>query len=143
MVTLNFTLFIELALFLTFLWGTSRFILPQVVQLLDARERAIEADHAQAQADIESAQESERQFDREMAAIRRDADDHVRKETRGAINAFAATLGARKTECDAAVADVRAAAMKEVDAQREACETIAPELAKLISEQLGTEGNAK
>ena len=140
MVTINFTLLVELVLFLLFLWGTARFIVPRVVDTLDERERSIQDAHAVSKTDTESAQQLEQQYKAELTAMRHAAEDEFRRERRAAMDTHDAQLVARRAEDDFEVGRVRDAAMREFEKQRDASADAAQELGELVTRQLGLNG---
>lgn len=136
MVTINFTLFVELALFLLFLWGTGAFILKPVLKVLDDRDESVEGDLLREQEDGGAAQTLEGRYAEETAAMRRAADVEFRQERRKALAEHANRMAEARHKADAAVSGTRDEAMKQVEAQREDYKALAPELADLISERL-------
>lgn len=137
MVTLNLTLVIELGLFLLFLWGTSRYVLPRVLQSLDERESSIEAHDQRAQADTERAVELEETYKHETSELHREAEERLRAARRSAQDKHAVTVTSEKDRADEEVAEVRDTAAERVEEEREACARIAPELAEAMLARLG------
>ena len=137
MVSLNLTLLIELGLFLLFMWGTSRFILPRVVQSLDERESSIEAHEQRAQADTERAVELEETYKHETSELHREAEERLRTARRSAQDRHTVTITSEKDRADEEVAEVRDNAAERVKEEREACAEIAPELAEAMLARLG------
>lgn len=140
MVTINLTLFLEVGLFLIFLWGTARFVLRPVLRTLDERDAVIEQDHAQAAVDVEEASALEGQNARELLEIRQGAEEahrNARYETRKE-HADAVTRANEKA--DQAVAKAHDEAMHLVAGQRGALDTAVPEVADLIAERLRSVG---
>ena len=140
MVTLNFTIVVELILFLVFLWGTKRFILRPLLEALDARETSLEESEANAQEAAERAGTLEEQYHRENSAMRREADEAFRGGRRKALNEHGRHLAEERHKADEAVAAAREAARGQVDDERSQCAALAPELADIISDQLGIGG---
>ena len=92
MVSLNGTLFIELALFLLFLWGTGRFILRPVLRSLDEREESIREAGAQAESNDEETMLLEEDYEGTMGQVRSWVESEfreARKETGTNIDCFA------------------------------------------------------
>ena len=50
MVTINLTLFVQLGLFLIFMWGARKLIFDPILKVLDSREEKLEQDQANTQA---------------------------------------------------------------------------------------------
>jgi len=140
MVTINFTIVVELILFLGFLWGTRQFILRPLLEALDAREASLEESETHAQEAVDHAGTLEAQYHAESAAMRRTADEFFRGERRKALNEYGRRLAEERHNADAAVATTRAAALKQVRKARNECAALAPELADILSDQLGIGG---
>lgn len=143
MVTLNFTIVVELILFLVFLWGTKQFILRPLLEALDAREASLEESEALAEQNIERAGTLEAQYRGESAAMRRAADDSFRGGRRTALNEHGRHLAQERHKADEAVAAAREAAAGQVESERSQCAALAPELADVISDQLGIGGQQR
>ncbi|HOH51273.1 MAG TPA: hypothetical protein PLI98_11085, partial [Candidatus Hydrogenedentes bacterium] len=73
MLSLDFTLVVELLLFLLFLWGTNRAVLRPLLRTMDARQLRMEQDRADAEAAARRAAELDAVYDRRLAAIHREA----------------------------------------------------------------------
>lgn len=137
MVTLNFTIVVELILFLVFLWGTKQFILRPLLEALDAREASLQESEAHAQESAERAAALEAQYHTESAAMRRAADENFRGGRRKALNEHGRHLAEERHQADEAVAAAREAARAQVDNEQSQCAALAPELADILSERLG------
>jgi len=136
MVTLNFTLVVELGLFLLFLWGTKAFVLRPVLRLLDTRDETIGEWTEEAAAKTEHAEALEREYAETIVAYHHEADERFREAYQAASNRHLDALHAARLEADAAVARVRAESMRQREQQREAIAAAAPELAAMIRERL-------
>lgn len=140
MVTINFTLFIELVLFLVFLWGTARYVVPRVVDSLDERERSIQDAQAVSKTDSDTAHQLEQQYEAELTTLRRNAEDEFRVARRAAMDTHDAKLAAKRAEADIEVGRVRDTATREFEQERDASTASAQELGKLVTRQLGLDG---
>lgn len=136
MVTLNFTLFVELGLFLLFLWGTQAFVLKRVLRVLDKREETVSEQTEEAAAKLAHAEMLEREYTESVAQYHREAEEKFRKAKQAATNQHLDKLQAARAAADAEVASVRAEAVREREQQRDAIAACAPELAELIRERL-------
>ena len=140
MVTINFTLFIELALFLVFLWGTARYVVPRVVDSLDERERSIRDAQAVSKTDTDTAQKLEQRYEAELAAMRRKAEDEFRLARRAAMDTHDAKLSAKRAKADLEVGRVRDTATREFEQERDGSTALTQELGKLVTQRLGLDG---
>ena len=108
MVDLNFTLVVQLLLFLGFLWAMDLWVLRPLLKTMDARERTISDDKGQAQADQDTAESLEQKYAATLAvahqkahrklteALREVQDRHV--EQRDALRAKQQEEAARSKE---------------------------------------------
>lgn len=143
MVTLNFTLVVELILFLVFLWGTKRFILRPLLEALDARESSIKESKAHAEEFAERSETFEEEYRAQSAAMRRAVDEYYRDGRRRALNEHGRHLAEERHKADETVAAARAAARQQVESERGQCAVLAPELADIISKQLEIGGEPR
>ncbi len=140
MVTINLTLLVELVLFLVFLWGTARFIVPRVVDTLDERERSIQDAQTVSKIDTEISQRLEQRYAAKLTAMRRAAEDEFRLARRAAMDTHDAQLAAKRAEADIEVEHVRDTATREFEEQRDASADAAQELGAIVTRQLGLDG---
>ncbi len=140
MVTPNLTFFIEVGLFLLFLWGTARFILRPVLKGLDERESGIEVAHEQAEENSARAKVLERDYLRNLSEIRGRAEDAYRKARRETRKGHIEAVASAREWGENAVAEVRAEAMGLVEGQRSAVESAVPDIADRIAERLRSGG---
>ena len=140
MVTINFTVVVELGLFLLFLWGTGRFVLRPLLKSVDEREAAVESDQQQAETDTIAAEKIEKQYASELVAARRGADERFREARTTTLRSQANIVTKRQHEGDGVVAATRAEADAQVDAERASFEQLAEDLAQTLSAKLGVGG---
>jgi F-type H+-transporting ATPase subunit b len=136
MVTINLTILIELILFLVFLWGTQRFILRPILASMDERNDSVVCDLQKAKNDDKRSVELEKEYNHDIAVIRRNADEEIRKVKQKSLQEHADFLNAERQRAEKVVAEVRATAMAHVDSQREAVLAHADELAELMEAQI-------
>ncbi len=136
MVNLNLTFFIELGLFLLFLWGTSRFILRPALKVIDEREDRIQRDQDAAQARGRDADAMEAEYQRILSAARADAQRHFFETQSRAIEAGTARLNAARRALEDAVAETRAAGEAELSEQRRQLALAAPDVAEELMRRL-------
>ncbi len=108
MVEFNLTLFIELGLFLFFLWLMKRMVFRPMLSVMDQREEQIARDLAEARKAETEAQEIEEQYARTIAQIRQEA--ALERERR---------LQEARTERTRELAQRRRKMLEEVEATRE------------------------
>lgn len=137
MVSLNLTLFIEFGLFVLFLWVANVLIFRPVLRVMDAREAKIKKDESVARAVGEEAQALETRRAAEFAAVRRAASEKVDEARWAALEEFSRKIADRRRRADEEVAAAREEALKQVEAERERCPALVPELAETIAERLG------
>lgn len=136
MVDINFTLVVELLLFLLFLWGTNRFILRPTVKTIDEREALIRHNEESTERDAEQAEQLEQRHATELSALYRETEERVREARRQAMNARLDRMQQEMKQADAEVARYRSEALAAVEQQRTAARELAPELAEAIEAQL-------
>lgn len=140
MVTLNFTLFIELGLFLLFLWGTARFILRPVIQNLDQRSQQIEEDHATAARESEEAKAVDAQYAEGLSEARQITDETYQQARRETLKGHLDAVTNARSWADEAVAEARVKGQNAIEQEREALQESVPEIADLIVQRLRPEG---
>ncbi len=137
MVVINFTLLVELGLFLIFLWGTAVFILRPVLRLLDEREDNIDRERRQA----DEALEKEAQLRKQSADARNAVRSRIEKAYRRARFELREEHGAKLTEerrkSDAAIEEARDAALKRIEVERSSYAALSSDLADSFFEHLG------
>ena len=137
MVTLNLTLFVQLILFLTFLWVLNRLVLSPLLRTMDEREEGIVQAEAAAESDENEAERVEADYARSIAEARRTATLRALEARRAALAERNELLGARRTEADSAIERVREEALAQVQAEERHCEALAPEIADAMGGHLG------
>ncbi len=140
MLSLDFTLFVELALFLLFLWGTNWAVLRPLLRTMDARQLRIEQDRADAEAAARRAAELDAEYGRRLAAIHREAAGRVREERARTAAEQRGRLEDLHGQADARVA-AEAAAMDALTArERESFPGLVPGLAEEMALRIGPGG---
>ena len=69
MIALNFTLFVQLCLFLLFLYVTNAIVVRPLLKTIDARNAKIEADQTAADGDAQEAARVERSEERRVGKV--------------------------------------------------------------------------
>lgn len=136
MVTINFTLVIELGLFLLFLWGTQRYIFGPVLKSVDDREEGIERDTADAEAENTEADMAEKKYRHDIAVIRRQADAEVHAARTKSQNEHTRFLSDERTRADQSILEARRDAEQLVEQQHEEIMAQVPDLVARIEDNL-------
>ena len=137
MVVLNFTLIVELVLFLTFLWGITVLIIRPMLKTMDDRETSITENLSTAESDDADAEGLEKRYARELAGARRAANQDFRDARRVALDKHAAQLADKRRQADNTVLLLRKQAMAKIEEDRPAFRKLVPDLANLFAKQLG------
>ena len=136
MVTPNLTFFIEVSLFLLFLWGTARFILRPVLQGLDERAESIDRAREQTEENTNEAETLEADYLKKLSEIRGQADEIYHVARRDTLKGHIQAVADAREWADQAVAEVREEARGLVEGQRSAIQDAVPEIAELIAGRL-------
>jgi len=136
MVTPNLTFFIEVSLFLLFLWGTARFILRPVLQGLDERAESIDRAREQTEESTNKAETLEADYLKKLSEIRGQADESYHVARRDTLKGHNEAVADAREWADQAVAEVREEARGLVEGQRSAIQDAVPEIAELIASRL-------
>ena len=141
MVTLNLTIFVEVGLFLLFLWLMNTFVFRPLLQLMDRREAKIEEDKAQAHTEAIEAEELEGEYASNVAVLHRDATHKRVTAHRKAQQVHTERVDELKKREEEEVAQVHAEAMKEIEAQRKHYAALTADLVDAASARLGIGGD--
>lgn len=137
MVVINFTLLVELGLFLIFLWGMAVFILRPVLRLLDERDDNIAHEQRQADEALEKEALLRKQSADARSAFRSRIENDYRRAQLGIRENQNATLTEKRRKSDAAIAEARDAALKQIEDERPSYAALSSELADSLFEHLG------
>jgi F0F1-type ATP synthase membrane subunit b/b' len=140
MVDINFTLLVELGLFLVFLWGTHALIIKRVVRHTDARDQALEEDERATHADLDEAKQLETRFTSSVAGARRSASAGLEQARHHALAGRTQLLDERKRKADAVVTQLRTELEGVVEKARNEHAALAPSLAGDIVRRLDVDG---
>ena len=119
MVTINFTLIVQVVLFLLFMWVMNRWIFKPMLGILDEREEKLRDDETQAEGSTKEAQKIERKHAIELAAIHREANQRAQAAHRDAQDAHLKRLLELKQKEEVEVREVRKQCMQQVAVERE------------------------
>ena len=140
MVSLNFTLVIELLLFVLFLFGTTRFILRPALKVIDERDERVDADESAAEKHNATATALEAKYQKALARARAEAEDAYRAGHMRLIDEQAARLTAAQRAVDDAVLATRAQGEADLEARRAELKQAAPAIAREMGARLGMKG---
>ena len=104
MVAINFTIVVQLVLFLTFLWVTNKLVLRPILRVMDERDRTNRENQEASERDTERAQKLESDYAAQIASARRQGVVTVEKARREALNERMQALAARKQAAEDQVA---------------------------------------
>jgi F0F1-type ATP synthase membrane subunit b/b' len=136
MVTLNFTLLIELGLFLVFMWVTHKLFFVRALRNMDDREAAIEDDHAQAQKNVDKAKAVHSEYLSKLTGIRRAAETRLAEAMHSTARAHMKFVRGERVRSEETIAKAREKATKDAEAIRDTVIESSPEMIALISECL-------
>lgn len=141
MVNVNFTLLVELGLFLVFLGLMHRFVLQPLVALLDRREAQIEGDLGSAHAAEQAAETAEATLRAEIATLHRRATREIVKAHRKAQEEHAQVVADLKHQEAIEMARIHASFVAQLDEQRAELPAAAEAIAGAIHQRLGLGGD--
>ncbi len=142
MVDINLTLFIELGLFLIFMWAMGKYVFRPLLKVMDARAWQIEEDKRHADSVDEEAAALEQDYAKSSAGIHRNATERVRQAHRKAQRAHLEKVTEFKAAAQRELEQARAEAEKLIAAQRSGFPALADALAGEIAARLDLDGNA-
>ena len=142
MVDLNFTLVVQLLMFLGFLWAMNRWVLRPLLQFMDEREQTMAQAREQAETDQQTAETLEQEYAAALAAIHRKAHQKVMEAVRVAQNHNLEDRESVKQRHSAEVAEVRREAHDFVEQERNAYPQLSQDIAENMMARLGLGGNA-
>lgn len=140
MVVLNFTIVVQLLLFLAFLWGTNRLIIRPILVLMDERDEKLEQDAESALRDTADAESMTARYAREISAARRAATSQIDRARHEATAQRLAAVQERSRQADLEIATAHSEAMAKVEAQQDRCAELVPEVTKALANRLGLGG---
>jgi len=142
MIAINFTFFVELGLFLLFMWVTQRVILKPILDVMDRRDDQVAADEKAVEQHAAESESLERHYSDEIAGVRRAASSEIEKARRDGMMARAAAIRERKAEADRAVQTVEEAALTAMNTEREQFDSLLPGLTERMAKQLRLGGES-
>ncbi len=142
MVDLNFTLVVQLLMFLGFLWAMNRWVLQPLLQFMDEREQTMAQAREQADTDQQTAENLEQEYAAALASLHRKAHQKVMDEVRVVQDRNLKDREKVRQRHGEEVAEVRQEAHDFVAQERNAYPQLSQEIAENMMDRLGLGGNA-
>lgn len=142
MVTLNFTIVVQLVLFLIFLWGLRQFVVNPMLKQIDDRQHYIEQQESRAKVDIDLAAAQEARYAQAVKDMHQDAEQRFRDARRATLDEQAEIIARQREQCDRAVTIARIDAQKRAQDERASFRQVVPELANAIAARVGLKKEA-
>ena len=139
MVTINLTLFVELGLFLVFLFAMKIFVFAPILRVMDARDAKITGDREAAMTGQEEAVRIEKKYAAAVAAAHRAESYGLVKAHRESQQAHAKRVKELKAEEDVKLAEIHAALMGQIEVERAHYPGLTAQLAQDMGMRLGLE----
>jgi F0F1-type ATP synthase membrane subunit b/b' len=140
MIALNFTLLIQLALFLIFLWGTNKIVFRPLLRTMDARAGKIESDRASAEADTKEAQRLESLYKERLTNVHQVSAQRLHKARLEAYQENRRALGELKRRSDLEIATYRATMEEDVEVERRKFPELLPGITEAMDRRVNAEG---
>lgn len=140
MVTINFTIIVQVGLFLLFMAAMNRWIFRPMLRLLDERAERVRADETQAGKSTEEAKKLERTYALQLAGIHRDASQRALAAQREAQEKHMQHILAMKRQEDAEIKALRAQYKAQIDEERERFGPIIEGLTEVLARKMAPRG---
>jgi F-type H+-transporting ATPase subunit b len=137
MVNINFTLIVELTLFLVFLWGANVLAFRPMLRTMDARSAKVADDRRAALSEKQRADELQAKYQRDLLATRRRLNDELRSVRRAEQDKHMQALAERRRELEEQVAAVREELQALVEQERRQYDRLVPQLVEAIDASAG------
>ncbi len=142
MIALNFTLFVQLLLFLLFLFVTNKIVVRPILKTMDARSAKVEEDQAAAGADSKEAERVEASVKDRLTSIHQEEALRLRKERHDEYQENRGVLEEMKRRANADVEAYRAQMDQRVEEERRNYPQLVPAIVEAMDRQVNTEGYA-
>jgi len=142
MVTINLTLFIEVGLFLVFLWAMNRFVFRPLLHVMDSRDDKLRTDRAAAHEAVAEADQIEKQYASESTRIHREASRDVIRAHRKVQEAHYQRMVELKHRGEEELDAVRREVAEAIASEQANYDALARDLAATMAQQLGGKGNS-
>ena len=142
MIALNFTLVVQLLLFLLFLYVTNKVVLRPLLKTMDARSAKVEKDTAAAEADSREAERVEGAVKNRLTGIHQEEALRLRKARHDEYQENREALEEMKRHANAGVDAYRAQMDRRVEEERRNYPQLVPAIVEAMDRQVNTEGYA-
>ncbi len=141
MITLNFTLVVELALFLVFLWVTNQIVVRPLLRTMDARTAKVDQDRAAAEADTQEAQRLEALYVERLANAHQASSQRLHKARFDAYHEGRVALDGLKQQAEQEIEACRVSVEARIEAERKKFAELVPGLVEAADRKVGEEGH--
>jgi len=142
MIALNFTLVVQLLLFLLFLYVTNKIVVRPILKTMDARSAKVEEDQAAADADCKEAGRVEAAVKDRLTSIHQEEALRLRKARHDEYQKNRRVLEETKRRANADVDAYRAQMDQRVEEERRNYPQLVPAIVEAMDRQVNTEGYA-
>jgi len=142
MIALNFTLVVQLLLFLLFLYVTNKFVIRPLLKTVDARSAKVEEDQAAADADRKEAGRVEAAVKDRLTGIHQEEALRLRKARQDEYQKNRGVLEEMKRRVNADVEAYRTQMDRRVEEERRNYPQLVPSIVEAMDRQVNTEGYA-
>jgi F-type H+-transporting ATPase subunit b len=142
MIALNFTLVVQLLLFLLFLYVTNKVVIRPLLKTMDARSAKVEEDLAAAGADSREAERVEADVKDRLTGIHQEEALRLRKARHDEYQKNRRVLDELKHRANAAVDAYRVQMDRRVEEERRNYPQLVPSIVEAMDRQVNTEGYA-
>ena len=141
MIALNFTLFVQLGLFLVFLWVTNKVIYRPLLRTMDARTDKTQEDRATAESQTKDAQQLEALHKDRLVNAHQDAARRHQKARYEAYLKNREALGVLRSQSEQELVVYRAGVEAQLAEERRKLPGLLPPIVEAIDRQVNTEGS--
>ena len=141
MITVNFTILIEVALFLVFLGGANRILFRPLLRIMDAREEKIAQDRATAESSTKEAARLEGLYIENLTKAHQQAAQRLHKARFDAYQENRTEIDRLRAQAEADIAAFRASIDGEVEAERRKLPALMPEVVEAMDHRISAEGS--
>ncbi len=140
MIALNFTLVVQLGLFLIFLWVSNTIVFRPLLKTMDARTAKVEEDQATAEAEAKEAERLEGQYTNRLTTAHQVASQRLHKARYDAYQQNRTALDELKRRADLDVANYRATMDATIATECEKLPALLPGIVEAMDRQVSAEG---
>jgi F-type H+-transporting ATPase subunit b len=140
MIVLNFTLVVQLLLFLLFLYVTNKFVIRPLLVVMDARSAELEDDVAAAEADSKEAAQIDANVKERLVNVHQEEALRLRKARLDEYQKNREVLDEIKRRSDAAIDEYSKKMDQRIETERGNYATVLPVIIEAMDRQVNTEG---